>query len=55
MTASVGLAVSNPQGGYDRTFFEAGAQALKKAQRKGMGRLEVVDLRPAQERRRRAA
>lgn len=55
VTVSVGLAVSNPDGGYDRTFFEAGAEALKKAQRKGMARLEVIDLRPAQERRRKAA
>ncbi|MFK4812763.1 diguanylate cyclase domain-containing protein [Devosia sp. ZW T5_3] len=55
VTVSVGLAVTNPQGAFDRTFFEAGAQALKKAQRKGMGRLEVVDLRPAQEQRRKAA
>ena len=55
VTVSVGLAVTNPQDAFDRTFFEAGAQALKKVQRKGMGRLEVVDLRPAQEQRRKAA
>ncbi|MGB3338094.1 MAG: diguanylate cyclase [Devosia sp.] len=50
VTLSMGLAVTNPRGGYDRKFFEAGAEALKKAQRKGMGRMEGVDLRPALER-----
>ena len=55
VTVSLGLAVSNPRGSYDRKFFEAGAAALKKAQRKGIGRLQVVDLRPAQQRRRKAA
>lgn len=52
VTVSLGLAVSNPRGGYDRKFFEAGAEALKKAQRKGLGYLQQVDLRPAQERKR---
>lgn len=55
VTVSMGLAVTNPQGNYDRKFFEAAAEALKKAQRKGMGRMEGVDLRPALERRRKAA
>lgn len=55
VTLSMGLAVTNPRGGYDRKFFEAAAEALKKAQRKGMGRLEGVDLRPALERKRRKA
>ena len=55
VTLGMGLAVTNPRGGYDRKFFEAAAEALKKARRKGMGRMEGVDLRPAQERRRRAA
>ncbi|MBU1306794.1 MAG: diguanylate cyclase [Alphaproteobacteria bacterium] len=53
VTASMGLAVSNPRGTYDRKFFEAAAEAVKKAQRKGLGRIEMVDLRPAQERKRR--
>lgn len=52
VTLSMGLAVTNPRGGYDRRFFEAGAEALKKAQRKGLGRMEGVDLRPALERKR---
>ena len=55
VTLSMGLAVTNPRGGYDRKFFEAGAEALKKAQRRGMGRIEGVDLRPAQERKRKPA
>ena len=54
VTLSMGLAVTNPCGTYDRKFFEAGAEALKKAQRRGMGRMEGVDLRPALERRRKA-
>ena len=55
VTVSMGLAVGNPQGGYDKRFFETAAEALKKAQRKGLGRIEAVDLRPAQERKRKAA
>lgn len=55
VTVSAGLAVTNPSGGYDRKFFEAAAEALKKSQRRGMGRLEGIDLRPAQERKRKAA
>lgn len=54
VTVSMGLAVTNPQGGYDRKFFEAAAEALKKAQRRGMGRLEGVDLRPALDRKKKA-
>jgi diguanylate cyclase (GGDEF)-like protein len=52
VTVSLGLAVTNPRGSYDRKFFEAGAEALKKAQRKGIGYLQAVDLRPALERKR---
>lgn len=55
VTLSLGLAVTNPQGNYDRRFFEAGAEAMKKARRRGMGRMEAVDLRPALDRKRRAA
>lgn len=55
VTVSLGLAVTNPRGTYDRKFFEAGAEALKKAQRRGIGRIEAVDLRPAQQRKRKAA
>lgn len=52
VTVSMGLAVSNPRGNYDRKFFQTGLDALKKAQRKGLGRVETIDLRPAQERKR---
>ena len=55
VTLSMGLAVTNPHGGYDKKFFEAAAEALKKAQRRGMGRIEGVDLRPALERKRKPA
>ncbi|MGV8854361.1 MAG: diguanylate cyclase domain-containing protein [Devosia sp.] len=55
VTVSIGLAVNNPRGGYDRKFFQTAIEALKKAQRKGLGRVEVTDLRPAQERKRKKA
>ncbi|SEP77135.1 diguanylate cyclase (GGDEF) domain-containing protein [Devosia sp. YR412] len=50
VTVSLGLAVTNPRGAYDKKFFEAGAEALKKAQRKGLGYQHSVDLRPALDR-----
>ncbi|MBJ3785164.1 diguanylate cyclase domain-containing protein [Devosia sediminis] len=55
VTMSMGLAVANPQGGLDRAVLEAAHQAVKKAQRRGLARLEVVDLRGREERQRRAA
>lgn len=55
ITLSMGLAVGNPRGNYDKKFFEAAAEALKKAQRKGINRIESVDLRPAQDKKRKAA
>ena len=55
VTLSMGLAVTNPHGAYDRKFFEAAAEALKKARRRGMGRIEGVDLRPALERKKKPA
>ncbi|GLQ55049.1 diguanylate cyclase domain-containing protein [Devosia nitrariae] len=51
LTAGVGLAAINPQGGRDRKFFDAAAGALERAQRRGLGRIETVDLRPGQQRR----
>lgn len=54
VTIGIGLAVSNPRGHFDRKFFETAAEALKKAQRRGLNRIEAVDLRPAQERKRKA-
>lgn len=55
VTTGMGLAVGNPRGNYDKKFFEAAAEALKKAQRRGLNRIETVDLRPAQERKRKAS
>lgn len=52
LTVSLGLAVTNPHGTYDRKFFEAGAEALNRAQRKGLGYLQAIDLRPALDRKR---
>lgn len=52
VTVSMGLAVTNPRGTYDRKFFEAGAEALRKAQRKGLGYIQAIDLRPALDRKR---
>jgi len=55
VTVSIGLAVNNPGGHYDKKFFHTAMDALKKAQRKGLGRLETIDLRPVQERKRKKA
>ena len=55
VTVSIGLAINNPRGVYDKKFFQTALEALKKAQRKGLGRVEVTDLRPAQERKRQKA
>ncbi|MCS6762441.1 MAG: hypothetical protein MO846_11165 [Candidatus Devosia symbiotica] len=52
VTVSIGLAINNPRGPYDKRFFHIALHALKKAQRKGLGGVETIDLRPAQERRR---
>jgi diguanylate cyclase (GGDEF)-like protein len=55
VTLSVGLVAVNPQGGFDRGLLGHTAQAVKKAQRRGIGRLEVVDLRGKPEKRKKAA
>lgn len=55
VTVSMGIAAINPGGDYRESFFEAAHAALKKAKRKGLGRLQTVDLRTAQERKRKAA
>lgn len=55
VTLSTGIAVANPDGALDRSVLEAAGQAVKKAQRRGLARLEVVDLRARQQRQRRAA
>lgn len=51
VTAGGGLVAINPQGHPDRKLFEAAAAALEKAQRRGLARIETVDLRPGQQRR----
>lgn len=55
VTMSMGLSVVNPQGNFDRSVLESATQAVKRAQRRGLGRLEVSDLRAVAERRRKAA
>ena len=55
VTLSTGIAVVNPVGALDRSVIEAAGEAVKKAQRRGLARLEVVDLRGRQQRQRKAA
>ncbi len=55
VTLSVGLAAINPKGNYDRMVLAQAAQAVKKAQRRGLARLEVIDLRAKPEKRKKAA
>ncbi|MDB5474044.1 MAG: diguanylate cyclase [Devosia sp.] len=50
VTLSMGLAVCNPVGPYSRKLLEFAAEALKRAQRKGLGQLHLVDLCASQER-----
>jgi diguanylate cyclase (GGDEF)-like protein len=50
LTAGVGLVAVNPHGSRDRKLFDAAADALARAQRYGLGRIETVDLRPGQRR-----
>ncbi|WIY53659.1 diguanylate cyclase [Devosia sp. YIM 151766] len=55
VTLSMGLAVTNPHGGFDRSVLNNANQAVKRAQRRGLARLEVVDLRGKPEKRSKAA
>jgi diguanylate cyclase (GGDEF)-like protein len=55
VTLSMGLAVINPEGAYDASVLDGAAQAVDKAQRRGIGRLEIVDYRVLNEKRRAAA
>ena len=48
LTAAAGLAAVNPAGNLDYRVFEAAADALARAQRRGLGRIEMVDLRARQ-------
>ncbi len=55
VTLSTGIAVVNPQGKLDRSVLNAASQAVKRAQRRGLARLEVMDLRGRDDKRRKAA
>ncbi|OAM76719.1 diguanylate cyclase domain-containing protein [Devosia elaeis] len=55
VTLSMGLAITNPQGGFDRAVLHNANQAVKRAQRRGLARLEVMDLRAKPEKRKKAA
>lgn len=54
VSLSIGLAVANPRGNPGRELVRSANEALKKAQRRGLARLEVVDLRASDETRRAA-
>ncbi|WDR02744.1 diguanylate cyclase [Devosia algicola] len=45
VTASVGIAAANPSGNLSKKFFEVAAAAQAKAARRGLGRMQAVDLR----------
>lgn len=55
VTLSMGLAMVNPEGNLDRGVMSAATQAVRKAQKRGLARLEVVDLRGREPGRRKAA
>ena len=55
VTLSTGIAVVNPQGKLDRSVLNSAFQAVRKAQRRGLARLEVMDLRGRDDKRRQAA
>ncbi|PXA98145.1 hypothetical protein DMC47_10215 [Nostoc sp. 3335mG] len=51
VTLGAGLAVVNPEPPFDRIALDMARQALRKAQRRGLSRLDIADLRVADERR----
>jgi diguanylate cyclase (GGDEF)-like protein len=55
VTFSMGIAAVNPGEKLDKTVLAAAAQAVGKAQRRGLGRIEIVDLRGQTDKRRKAA
>lgn len=55
VTLSMGLCVVNPQGPLDRSVLSGATEAVEKAQRRGIGRLEIVDYRGMDEKRAKAA
>jgi len=50
VTLGAGMAVVNPQPPYDRDALELARQALRRAQRRGLSRLDVADLRNTDDR-----
>jgi len=51
VTLGAGLAVVNPEPPFNRAVLDMAKQALRKAQRRGLARLEIADLRATDERR----
>lgn len=45
VTLGAGLAVVNPEPPFDKDVLETAKNALRKAQRRGLGRLEIADMR----------
>lgn len=50
ITLSMGLAITNPHDEFDGGVLTTAMQAVEKAQRRGIGRLEIADLRTSSER-----
>jgi GGDEF domain-containing protein len=45
VTLGAGLAVVNPEPPFDKDVLNTAKMALRKAQRRGLGRLEIADMR----------
>jgi len=45
VTLGAGLAVVNPEPPFDRNVLDVAKQTLRKAQRRGLSRVEIVDMR----------
>ncbi|MBO9588266.1 diguanylate cyclase [Devosia sp.] len=50
VTLGAGLAVVNPEPPFDKDVLETAKMALRKAQRRGLGRLEIADMRVSEKR-----
>lgn len=50
VTLGAGLAVVNPEPPYDRNVLDVAKQALRRAQRRGLGRLDIADIRGGERR-----
>lgn len=51
VTLGTGVVVVNPEPPYNQAVLDMARQALRKAQRRGLGRIEIADLRATDERR----